>query len=143
MRVSKTANGSFALLSAGHRHAQLVADMNAMMETQGLGAVEGSGSRQDVAQHGGNQRANPHRRRDWIARRGFTLFSGQHQRIGVARHMREQEEVLHRAGPINAGAGADLQFGPGRISDRGWLLHVNPLGRRKGSLRNVIARVEM
>ena len=148
--ADKIANGIFdarvedckrfhPLFAAGDRYMQFVADVHAMVKTQRLRAIEGSRSRQDIAQYRGNQRADPHRRRDRIRRRDGAFFARQHQRIGVAGHVGKKIQILDRTGPFNAGAGSDFQFSPGRVSDRGWLLHCRPLSRRNGSTRHLVA----
>ena len=116
-----------ALLAADDRDRDLVADMDAAQEAQVLRPIERAGAGKDVAEHGGDQRADPHRRRDWIGRVLGAFGRRQHQRVQVARDMGEQDQVLHRAGPLDAGGVADLEFGPGRVANGGFCAHVRPL----------------
>ena len=117
----------FALLAADDRHLELVADVNALQEPQVLFAVERARARQHVAEHGGDERADPHRRRDRLGLLRAALGRRQHQRIDVARHMREQEKILHRAASLEAGRVSDLELGPGLVADCGFGAHVGPL----------------
>ncbi len=116
----------FALLAAGHRDLDLVADVNAAQEAQVLRAIERSRTGKQIAEHGGDERADPHRGRDRLGLLRRALGRGQHQRIEVARNMGEQEEILHRAASLEAGRISNLELGPGLVADRGFGAHVGP-----------------
>ncbi len=122
----------FALLTADDGDLHLVADMNAAQEAQVLSAIERACAGQQIAEHRGDEGANPHRRRDRLALLRAVFRQRQHERIDVARGVREQKEILHGAASLEARGVADLEFGPRLVSDRGFSAHVrllNPKGR--------------
>jgi hypothetical protein len=113
-----------ALLAADDGDLDLVADVDAAQEAQVLRPIERSRAGKQVAEHGGDERAHPHRGRDRLGLLRRALGRGQHQRIEVARHMREQNEILHRAVSLEAGGVSHLEFGPGLVANRGFGAHV-------------------
>jgi len=113
----------FAFLGADDRDGETVADVDATAEFEGLRAVHCARAGQQIAEHRRDQRAYPHRRRHGRQAVGRIAVRGQGERVGVARDMGEQQQVLHRAGALDRRAVADLQLNPGLVADDGGRFH--------------------
>ncbi len=112
------------LLSADDRNLDLVADVDAAEKAKSLLAIECPRTGKDISEHRRDERADPHRGSNRLGLLRRALGRGQHQRIEVARHMREQDEVLHGASAFETGAVADIDLRPSFVSDCRFGAHV-------------------